>query len=350
MSSGRIGSASGLNIFIDWTSSENSINANLYLYNQYRISTSKSKNYTISIDGNIKNGTINLGEKSAGSTTLIGTHTITGFPSNSNIEVAANLDINLTSYNGVAVNRLECNGIAKTDSPGVVAPTINSLIIQSKTINSITCAFSTNGADTFYYKLSNKTSWIKGSNNITDGAFTIYDLDPNTDYTINFIARNWVNENNDIYVQNVRDVSTKTYDIARITELSNFEHGSNATVKITNPAGISSLNLVMKVGDTQILSRTVSTGANIITFSDVELDNLYRKYGTGSSVTATFILSGGGYTNQKTCTVNLKGNQNTMRTNVSGSWKRAKLWTNVNGDWKRSVLWTNVNGTWKRVI
>lgn len=62
----------------------------------------------------------------------------------------------------------------------------------------------------------------------------------------------------------------------------------------------------MKIGDTQILSRAVSTGNNTITFSDTELDNLYKKYGSSSSLTATFVLTGSGYTNTKTCTVTLK--------------------------------------------
>jgi len=62
----------------------------------------------------------------------------------------------------------------------------------------------------------------------------------------------------------------------------------------------------MKIGNTQILSRTVKVGSNTITFSDTELDNIYKKYGTGSSLTATFVVSGSGYTNSKTCTITLK--------------------------------------------
>lgn len=145
-------------------------------------------------------------------------------------------------------------------------------------------------------------------------------------------------------------ITKSTYDIAKISSLANFEHGNNCTVGITNPASISGLSLVMSASNTQILSRTVTAGNNTITFNDTELDNLYKKYGSSSSLTATFVLSGSGYTNSKTCTVTLKGNQKTIRTNVNSSWRPSKLWTNVNGTWKRGVLWTNVNGTWKRGI
>jgi len=107
----------------------------------------------------------------------------------------------------------------------------------------------------------------------------------------------------------------------------------------------------MKIGSTQILSKTVSTGTNAISFTDSQLDAIYKLYGSSSSLTATFVLTtAGSYTNSKTCTITLKGNQKTIRTNVSSSWKRGKLWTNVSGTWKRAVLWTNVNGTWKRGI
>lgn len=54
------------------------------------------------------------------------------------------------------------------------------------------------------------------------------------------------------------------------------------------------------------MNKTVSTGSNIVSFSDTELDNIYKKYGTGSSLTATFIVSGSSYTNSKTCTITLK--------------------------------------------
>lgn len=70
----------------------------------------------------------------------------------------------------------------------------------------------------------------------------------------------------------------------------------------------------MKIGGTQILSRTVKTGSNTISFTDAELDSIYKKYGTGSSLTATFTVSGSGYSDSKTCTITLrrkpKGYQN----------------------------------------
>lgn len=106
----------------------------------------------------------------------------------------------------------------------------------------------------------------------------------------------------------------------------------------------------MKIGDTQILSRNVFTGSNTVTFSDTELDNIYKKYGNGSSLTATFIVSGSSYTNSKTCIITLKGNQKSIKSNISNSWKRGKVWININGTWKRALVWININGVWRRCI
>ena len=218
------------------------------------------------------------------------------------------------------------------------------LVAKSKTVNLITISWACDVAvDDCQYSLNG------GSYNgfgISYPDYTIKNLSPNTTYKIKLKAKR---RDSGLYSES-ETITVTTYDIAKISSLSNFEHGSSPTVSITNPGSISSLSLVMKVGDTQILSRTVSAGNNAITFIDTELDNLYKKYGSGNSLTATFVLSGDGYTNTKTCTITLKGNQKTMRTNVSSTWKRGKIWANVNGTWKRGVLWTNVNGTWKRGI
>lgn len=106
----------------------------------------------------------------------------------------------------------------------------------------------------------------------------------------------------------------------------------------------------MRIGNTQILSKSVSSGNNTIGFTEAQLDTIYKLYGNGSSLTATFVVSGGGYTNSRNCTIYLKGNQWTVRTKVSNSWRRGRVWVKVNGTWRLGVIWRNVNGKWKRGI
>lgn len=205
---------------------------------------------------------------------------------------------------------------------------------KSKTVNTITiswecdvavndCQYSLNGGE------------YNGSA-ISYPDYTIENLSPNTEYVIKLKTKR---RDSGLWSES-ETITVTTYDIAKINNITDFEHGNNPTVSITNPGSISSLSLVMKVGDTQILSRIVSAGNNTITFSDTELDNLYKKYGSSNSLAASFILSGSGYTNTKTCTVTLKGNQKTIYMSA----KRGKVFVGT----KRGVTWRNVNGTWKR--
>lgn len=63
----------------------------------------------------------------------------------------------------------------------------------------------------------------------------------------------------------------------------------------------------MKIGTTQILSKTVSTGTNTITFNDTQLDNIYKLYGSDNAIAGTFILTtAGSYTNIKAFKITLK--------------------------------------------
>lgn len=82
----------------------------------------------------------------------------------------------------------------------------------------------------------------------------------------------------------------------------------------------------------------------MISFSDTELDNLYKQYGSSNSVTATFILTTeDSYTNSKACTVNLTGNQKTLHVGRNGI-KRAKVYICINGQIKKAVCWIGSNG------
>lgn len=145
-------------------------------------------------------------------------------------------------------------------------------------------------------------------------------------------------------------MSGTTYDIGKISTLNNFVHGNNASISITNPSG-SALSLNMKIGSTSILTKTVNTGNNTIAFTDAQLDSIYKQYGNGNSVKATFTLTTAGkYTNSKSCNITLDGNQKTIRLNASGTNKRGKLWINISGTNRKAVIWINIAGVWRRGI
>lgn len=120
---------------------------------------------------------------------------------------------------------------------------ITSLTVQSKTVNSVTLKYTTDRAANLYCSIDGGATWLNNGNpfvsNTTSGTFTVYykdkantqKLDYNTSYTFRVLCRSTASG-----VDTSKDISATTYDIARISSLANFEHGSNASVTITNPA------------------------------------------------------------------------------------------------------------------
>lgn len=107
----------------------------------------------------------------------------------------------------------------------------------------------------------------------------------------------------------------------------------------------------MKIGSTQILTKTVSSGTNTIVFSDTELDSIYKLYSSSKTLTATFILTTAStYTNSKTCTITLTGNQKTGRIGINNISKRAKMYIGINGVPKKCVLFIGVDNKPKALI
>ncbi len=217
---------------------------------------------------------------------------------------------------------------------------ITSHSISNTGLNSITVSWSADSnCDAVQYSL-NGGSWVGTSGS----PYTISGLGPNTSYSIKTRVRR---KDSQLWTESAA-INGTTKDIGKISSVNNFNHGDSTVVNITNPSG-STLSLAMKIGNTQIQSKSVSTGNNTISFNDTELDNIYKLYGSGNTLTATFILTtAGNYTNSKTCTVTLKGNQKTTYVGSNGR-KRAKIYVGVNGTVKRAVAWIGNNGR-KRCI
>lgn len=210
--------------------------------------------------------------------------------------------------------------------------------IAATGLNNITVNWNADSnCDAVQYSL-NGGSWIATSGT----SYIISGLSPNTSYSI----KTRIRRTDSGLWRESETITGTTKDIGKITSVNNFEHGSSTNIVITNPSN-SSLSLVMKIGNTQILNKSISTGTNVINFSDAELDNIYKLYGSGNTLTATFILTTAGtYTNSKTATITLKGNQKTAY--VTGK-KRAKVYVGVNGTVKKAVIWIGNNGK-KRCI
>ena len=209
--------------------------------------------------------------------------------------------------------------------------------LNSKTLNSITMNWSSDSAvDYIWYSTNNGSSWT--GVDVTDGTsgtYAINGLSPNTTYNI----KTRVRRKDSQLTTDSSALSVKTYDIAKISSASNFNLGSNASVTITNPANATA-SLQMKVNNTEILSKNLSTGTNTITFTDTQLDNIYKKFANSNSITVSYVLTtnnNSSWISSKTVTCTLTGNQKTVKVGKNGT-RRAKVFIGKNGV-KRAVVW-----------
>jgi hypothetical protein len=172
----------------------------------------------------------------------------------------------------------------------ITAPTISSLTVSSKTLNTITCKFACTKADAWYYKLSTASSYTTGSTTgVTSGTFTISNLTPNTTYTINFRARNWTNSAHTTYEQSTKDVSGTTYAKATLTSVPNVNIGSPQTIKWTNPSGASISLKLAKTDNTQIINYGTVTGTSKTVTPTA--NTIYALTPNSNTYTARYILT-----------------------------------------------------------
>ena len=234
--------------------------------------------------------------------------------------------------------------------PNLKARTINTLDINyvpDRTLNAAQYRIK-KSTDANYGSWTNMPTFISGAWN-TGGTFRLTGLSANTTYKIQMQIQ--AVQSGPWRLSN--ELTATTYDYGKITAAANFNHGSNGTYTVTNPAS-ATLSLNFKVGSTSIKTVTPTVGNGTISFTDSELDTIYRLYGNGSSLTGTYTLTTTqnsiSYTNTRTCTITLTGNQKTMREKINNSWKRGKISIKVNNAWKNAVIWEKVNGSWKRGI
>ena len=222
--------------------------------------------------------------------------------------------------------------------------TIATITLSSKTVNSITVSSSCNVTTSSVQYRIKTTSGNYGS---YQTSATFGGLTPNTGYVVEVKM-----VGKDSGETGAATLSVTTYQIATISSASNFNHGDNSSLVVANPSS-ATITLAMKIGSTQIFSKTVSAGTVTNTFTDTQLDSIYRLYGTNNSLTVTYILTttanSTSYTNSKTCTIILTGNQKTAYIGNSGV-KRAKVYVGVNGTVKRAVVWVGNNNGRKRCI
>lgn len=198
--------------------------------------------------------------------------------------------------------------------------------------------------DWAWYSTDNGASWHDLPNtNIVSG------LSPNTGY--NFKLR--VRRADSQLTTDSNTVTKSTYDIAKITNVPNIEHGNSLKVDYSNPSGASIEIGLFKTNGTTMLTggyRACSGNSYTFNFTDQELDNIYKVYGYSNQITLrAYIKTAGNYTHYKEFTVTLKGNQKTAEY-YTDEYKRAIMWVKKNKVWRKAVFWSCESTGWKRGI
>lgn len=298
-----------------------------------------------------KTCTVNVdGHTSSGQTTLPYTSTVTCFDGQFTISNASGKTIT-ASYDFVTgdIAAGEYTGSTTITLPVLVqTPTVTcSTTPGLNTIGASLTVTNTGGASIQsqginLYSDSSCTTQVKAVTG-TSGTFT--GLTPNTTYYARAYA------NNGYYTGYSAVQTVTTLNKATITTASNINHGDNLEVTYNNPSS-SALAIGIYKGDTPIASDRTCTGTSYtFTFTDTELDTIYREYGNSNTQTLRIKLkTANTYEDYKDITITLTGNQKTMREKVSDTWKRGKVFINVGGTWKNGVIWQKVDGTWKRGI
>jgi len=197
------------------------------------------------------------------------------------------------------------------------------------------------------YTLNNKDYTTKNVNSKKSGSIKISGLTPNHSYTIKTYGTSTSNAKGV-----TRTLSAKTVSVASITSSVDLIFGSSLPIKKTNSSGFSD-DLYFYINDQLISKKTNVGNSYTLTFSQDELDKMYKLFGnTNTATTKVTIITKGTseYTTSKTGTLTLNGNAKTAHIGINKVPLRAKAYIGVNKIPKRAVLWIGVNGKPRRCI
>ena len=214
---------------------------------------------------------------------------------------------------------------------------------------------STRSMASMQYKIDSG-SWVDLDQTGTSGSFTAKWFQPNTTHTIYIKGRSTATYDS-LNASQVSE-SGETYDISHITNISTIIFGKSFTVGITGETASTMSLRMWTQGNGRIAEVTVtpSRTTNTITFTQSQLDSIYKTFPKANSTTMYFRLTTIGendeYADGDTVrTIGLTGIARTAHVGVSNVPKRADVYIGINGVPKRCVTWIgDANGIARRCI
>jgi len=179
---------------------------------------------------------------------------------------------------------LTSSGIIPTDismSQYVSFPTIPryanvSCSLNSKTVNSVKLNYSVDATIDHVRGRINGGSWI----NMSGNPVTFSNLSPNTNYNLQLQVKR---QDSQLWSES-NVINVTTYDIAKITEASNYNIGTNTTIKFSNPSS-STVNAWVEDSSGNLLCAKRTGISNAYTFEWTTSDNNLHYAATPNSNT-----------------------------------------------------------------
>lgn len=197
----------------------------------------------------------------------------------------------------------------------------------------------------FEYRTNPSGDWIRlGSG--TTGLISINELTPNTSYTVYF--RGMSTEIYDSILSDQKSISTKTADMARITNIGDCIFGESITVTVNKTTNNLARLKVWTTGNSKqpTFEFDVNNGANTITFTQNQLDEIYKCYTTSNNVAIYFLLTTIGLwddweeNTQHGRSLQLTGIAKTAHISVDNIPRRAQAFIGISGNTpKIAIVW-----------
>ena len=244
------------------------------------------------------------------------------------------------------INAVSVTGVFTTTAISLT-PTY-SASISNQTAESITFDWSSDiPLKSVSYTINNKDYTTKTIKNKKSGSITITGLSPNKNYTVKTYGTSTSNTKG-----RTRTLSAKTVSVAKITSSVDFIFGSSLPVTKTNSSGFSD-DIYFYINNQLICKKTNAANSCTITFTQNNLDTMYKLFGNKNTATSkiTVVTKGSSdYKTSKTGTMTLNGNAKTVHVGINRVPLRAKVYIGIGKVPKRAVVWIGNNDKPKRCI
>lgn len=199
-------------------------------------------------------------------------------------------------------------------------------------------------------------SWITTGNTGRSGTFRIPNLNYNTEYTV--YLRGTSTSTYDSLQSNTVNSSERTLDISHITNISSIIFGMSFTVTIDAESDNDMSLRIWTEGNERVAEITYipTERSNVITFTQDQLDEIYKTYPRANTVEVHFVLSTIGENavyddEQEDTVITLTGIARTAHIGIGGIPKRADVFIGTLTGTKRCVVWIgDEDGTPRRCI